>query len=127
MSTIIKETSNSILEYKNNIMVVRLKEYADINLETMIEQHEAQKSLVGKDKYAVLVDGSKNSNPTPEAKKYMANHNPPNRMATAIVSNNNTATVIVGNFYIKMNKPVIPTKLFKSEDKAMQWLKQKLK
>ena len=33
------------------------------------------------------------------------------------------AIKIVGNFYISFNKPVRPTKIFDSEEKAVEWLK----
>ena len=31
--------------------------------------------------------------------------------------------VIVGKFYLKFNNPICPTKIFKSEEKAIAWLK----
>ena len=31
---------------------------------------------------------------------------------------------IMGNFYLKVFKPKVPTKLFSSEEKAVKWLKQ---
>ncbi len=36
---------------------------------------------------------------------------------------NLVALKMVGNFYISFNKPVRPTRLFDSEEKAVEWLK----
>ncbi|MBK9285685.1 MAG: STAS/SEC14 domain-containing protein [Sphingobacteriaceae bacterium] len=121
-----RETSNSILEYADHILYVRIKEGAELTIESMKEQYEAQYELVKNDKYSVLIDGKNNVIVPIEARAFMAEHNPPNRKATAIVSNKNLATLILANFYIKVNKPKVSTKLFQDELKAKHWLKQKL-
>jgi len=42
----------------------------------------------------------------------------------AILAGDSLASSIIGNFYIKFNNPSIPTKLFKTEDEALDWLKK---
>jgi len=121
-----KETSNSFLDYKERIVFVRIKENAEITIKSMQEQYEEQTKLVGNDTYTVLVDGTKNSNVTIEAREFMSKHNPSKRIATAILTNNNLATNIIGNFYLKVHKPKNPTKLFSNETDAIEWLKTKL-
>ena len=36
---------------------------------------------------------------------------------------NSFALKLVGNFYLKFDKPIIPTKIFTEEDQAVAWLK----
>lgn len=36
---------------------------------------------------------------------------------------NSMAMQIIGNFYLQFHKPYLPTKIFNSEDKAIEWLK----
>jgi hypothetical protein len=43
-------------------------------------------------------------------------------LADALVVNS-TALKLIANFYISFNKPVRPTKLFNSQEKAVEWLK----
>ena len=43
------------------------------------------------------------------------------RFATAIVTKS-MASKIIGNFFIRVNKPTTPTKLFSSEKLAFEWL-----
>ena len=45
-----------------------------------------------------------------------------NTLADALVINS-LAHKILANFYMKMNKPVKPTKIFTSQKKAVDWLK----
>ena len=121
-----KETSNSFLDYKDHIVFVRIKENAEISVESMQEQYEVQDKLVGNDVYGVLVDGTKNSNVPVNTREFMAKRNPKNRIATAIITNNNLATNIIANFYLKFHKPKNPTKLFNKETDAITWLKSQL-
>lgn len=120
------ETSNSFIDYVNNIIYVRVKEGIEITIPSMQEQYLAQNKLVGNDKYAVLVDASKNSNPTKDAREYMANYNPKNRVATAILTNKNLAVILIANFYLKFNNPLIHAKIFNNEEDAVIWLKEQL-
>lgn len=121
-----KETKNSFLRYSNNILFIKIKERAEITIESVQEEYDSQKTLVGNDEYVVLIDGAKNFMMPLDARKYMANHQIPNWKATAIVSNNNLSTHLIANFYLKTNKPIVPTKLFKYEEGALVWLKSKL-
>ncbi|MBL4593591.1 MAG: hypothetical protein JKX68_07230, partial [Flavobacteriales bacterium] len=43
-------------------------------------------------------------------------------IAMAILAGTSLPATIIGNFFIKFNKPAVPTKLFKSEEKALAWL-----
>jgi hypothetical protein len=43
-------------------------------------------------------------------------------LATALIVDSPVGRII-GNFFIGMNKPGIPVKIFDSEDKAIQWLR----
>jgi hypothetical protein len=43
-------------------------------------------------------------------------------IAYAILTGKSTPVRLVANFFIKFNKPAIPTKLFKSKKKAIGWL-----
>ena len=35
-----------------------------------------------------------------------------------------TTSRVLGNFYLGINKPTVPTKLFDNEEEAIKWLKQ---
>lgn len=120
------DTSTTLVEYHDNIIFLRLKEGADLNINSINEQHDAQKELVKNDKYGVLVDGTNNVVITKECREYMASLITPNRVATAVLTKMNMATTLIANFYIKVNKPKIPTKLFKEEKDAVSWLKMQL-
>ncbi len=118
-----KECSNAFLEYAHQIMFVKIKSGSTLSIATMQEQYNLQKEMVGDDIYVVLVDGTSNSNAGPGVREMMANFNPPNRLATAaIITNNNVAVNIIANFYLRVNRPKIKTKLFNYKEEALKWL-----
>ncbi len=121
-----KETSNADLEFRDQIVFVRIKDGAEITTETMEEQWSVQKEMVGRGTYAVLVDGKKNYTLYPEVREYMAAYQPQGRVATALVANKNLATLMIANFYLRFNRPKVPTRMFKEEEEAVLWLKEKL-
>lgn len=121
-----KETTNSFLNYSENILFVKIKEGSEITIESVKEEYDSQNKMVGDDEYVVLIDGALNFIIPLDARKYMANHHTPNWKATAIVTNNNLSTHLIANFYLRTNKPIVPTKLFKYEEGAIIWLKSKL-
>ena len=122
----IKDLDSTFIEYKDNIIFLRLKEDAEFTLSASKEQHQAQDELTQQDNYVVLVDARNHVTISKESREFMAKYNNPRRKATAILTNKNAAMLIMANFYMNVNKPRIPTKLFNHESEAVQWLKEKL-
>jgi hypothetical protein len=125
-AAIIKETSTTLLEYVGGIMYLRLKEGAEFSLETTKKQYSVQDELTGTDNYGVLVDATHHVSMSKESREFMAAYINPRRKATALLTRYNLATLILANFYMKFNRPNIPTKLFNHEDEAIAWLKHML-
>ena len=62
--------------------------------------------------------------PTDEARLYEASEESnPYASAEAYVINS-LAQKLIGNFYLKFNKPVRPTKFFRNIEEAAEWLKE---
>jgi hypothetical protein len=79
-------------------------------------------SLCPNQKFAVLVDGSNYFSTTAELRELIASDTFTQlRFATAICTQS-LAGKIIGNFFIKVNKPASPTKIFSSEKLAFEWL-----
>jgi hypothetical protein len=62
--------------------------------------------------------------PSPQARKYIAlpNSNPYAKAEAYVI--NDMAQKIVGNFFLKFDKPARPTKIFSKETDAVKWLEQ---
>lgn len=125
MITISKiETSTAFYYIEDNVLFMRGKKGADINLHEAIKGVEARKKLQQGEKMLVLIDTSKVFQSSKEARDYGAKKEVTDMsLAMAILAGNSLASIMIGNFFIKFNNPAIPTKLFKSETDALEWLK----
>lgn len=117
-------TKVATFSYNSNERLLRMKimEGAEIELENAVENYEAAQLLVEGHKHLLLVDATVNVYISKEAKTYAAKNKPNSPIAMAVIVTS-TANRLIGNFYINVNKPSVPTKLFPTEDKAIEWLK----
>ena len=58
-----------------------------------------------------------------QARDYFATAGNEGMSALAIIMEN-TFGCMIGNFYLKVSRPNIPTKLFSNEEQAIKWLQQ---
>lgn len=74
-------------------------------------------------KYPLLIVTGEYTLPTPEARAYIATpESDPFASAEAYVVKS-LSQKLVGNVFLSFNKPARPTKIFNSEEKALEWLK----
>lgn len=73
--------------------------------------------------YPVLVTLKRYNPITKEASEYAASEEAGKYTAANAIVINNFAMRIASNFYIKIFKPIRPTKMFNSEERAVGWLK----
>lgn len=111
------------LEYENRILSVRISEGLELTeqiLETIFLEGD---KLAEGSRFCVLADVRNNVSSSSEARKYGAkNEHTRNHIAYAMLADT-TAVILLSNFFIKVNRPAIPTRLFKKEDEALTWLK----
>ncbi len=125
METIVlKESTTSTYQLEDGILYMRVKEGADITLEAAIEGAAVRKQMQQGEKVLLLVDLRKVGQVHRDARAYAAKKEIDEmNKAMGMVTGKSLAARIIGNFYIKFNKPNTPTKLFKTEERALTWLK----
>ena len=118
------QTKVATFSYNSNERLLRMTilEGAEIELENAIQNYETAQSLTGDTKHLLLVDAHANVYISKEARSYSAELKPNSPIAMAVVVTS-TANRLIGNFYINFNKPKVPTKIFSTEEKAIEWLK----
>lgn len=122
MNKIITRTAE--ITYNSNTRILRMKilEGSEIELADALQNHEAKKQLTKKDKFLSLVDGRVNLSVSREARAFAAQSKSDERAIASAFIITSTANKLIGNFYINVNKPSVPTKLFSTEEKALEWL-----
>ena len=109
-----------------NIFKIKPKENIELDAQDAFEIRKNFASLAVGNKWAVLTDGGNYFTTTSEFRQLLASKAfTDHRVALAIVTKS-MATKIIGNFFIKVNKPGTPTKLFISETDAYDWLNNQM-
>ncbi len=87
-----------------------------------IDAQESVRDGMNKAKTRVLVDMTAVTEISKEARDYFGNERTASiQRATALLIASPVSRVI-GNFFMGLNKPISPTRLFTDPDKAVQWL-----
>ncbi|MBA3705639.1 MAG: hypothetical protein H0W84_06975 [Bacteroidetes bacterium] len=94
-----------------------------VELEDTIQIHEACEALTKGQKYLKLVVANGILISSKAARSYRATlKESDGRIAEALIYKSH-GNKIVFNFYITLHTPKVPTKLFSTEEKAIEWLK----
>ncbi len=88
-----------------------------------IDAYERVRDALGKEKIRVLVDMRQATRVNREARNYYANERTASiqRAAALLVSSPLSATI--ANFFMGLNKPLTPTRMFTKVDEAIAWLR----
>lgn len=117
------ETSTATYYIEDDILIMRTKQDADITLEAAKEGVKARIELQQDQPKLTLIDTRKVFQVSRQARKYGAKKEVVNlSIAMAILAGTSLPATIIGNFFIKFNRPSIPTKMFKNEKNALKWL-----
>ncbi len=85
--------------------------------------HEALLQLIHDgQKYPALLDGDDFANVTPEGRKLVRELEPFIPVSARAMVIKQLGQRILANFYIKIQEPMIPTKIFNNYEDALNWL-----
>jgi len=106
----------------DNIIYTEVKLNAIIDLDAAKNNTEMVRKLSGEKKYPLLVDLNNIKSITKEARDHFAMKGREpliNSLAMVIKS---PISRMIGNYFINLSSPIVPTKLFNSKEKAIKWL-----
>ena len=104
------------------VSVVHLN--AEITLDDAMENAEAVKHASEGRVYPMLVDTREIRSIDKDARDFFSMRNRKGGVNAIAILVASPVSVIVGNFFMGLNKPAVPTKLFRDSAKAIKWLKQ---
>jgi hypothetical protein len=117
-------TSRICFDPEARIVHVQARAGSVFDIQQAIENKEASLHLVGDGKKFTLLftsDGDIVTTPAMRTLCASAEYND-NLYAVALLSTN-SAMKILGNFYLRLSRPVVPTRFFGNKDNAVEWLK----
>jgi len=123
-TTVTKDLEKYSISFSTDgIVIIDIKPDVEISIEEIIEGTNFILSIVKEKKLPILFIANEFSIPSKESREYLAKKESlPYAIADAYVICS-FPQKIVGNFYLKVNKPFRPTKLFTDKNEALKWLK----
>lgn len=127
MEELKEETSTQKIYWDSENEIVWGELFADITTEKLakenIDAQERIRNSMNKEKTRVIIDMSAVFEISKEARDYFANERTASiQRATALLIGS-AVSRIIGNFFLGLNKPFTPTRLFTDPAEAIKWLR----
>ncbi len=111
-------------EIKEGVLHSSYSKEIDIDLQIAQEVVSYRVMYQENQDYPVVAYGEPVNSMTKEARDFFANDVGLKNVTALAIVINNALEKMLGNFYIKVSKPKVPTKLFTDLDSAIDWVKQ---
>jgi hypothetical protein len=108
----------------NGVCYTVVKPNAEIEIEDAIENTAAVKAISKDHIYPMLVNLREIKSISKEARDHFSMQNRAPGVAAIAMFIKSPVSRIIGNFFLGLNRSVVPAKLFTNEEKAVAWLKQ---
>ena len=103
------------------------KKKTDVTLSIAKKEIELINKMRGDKKIPTMVNLNNTKSLTKEAREYYAGRESKKVFSAVALIVNSPFHSVMGNFFLGINKPLFPVKLFSSEKKALDWLKSYIK
>ncbi len=117
------ELEKAIVSFENGIIHIHLKSGQEIELSDAVFIVEAMGKLGNGKKYPILIDAGEFSSIDKEARIFSATAESNLYTLADAIAYCNIAQKLLANFYVKYNKPLVPTRVFANKTEAVDWLR----
>lgn len=111
---------------EDGIVRTKTKPMAIITIKEAMENSVAVNSYFTDKKYPLLVDARQVKSMEKEARSYFSTNGRTTKINSMAIMVKSPLSRIIGNFFMGLNKPEVPARLFDEEDLAVEWLKKHL-
>ncbi len=110
----------------DGICRTKTKPQAEITLKEAMENSIAVNSFYKNKKFPLLVDARDVKTMAKEARKHFSTNGRETKITCMAIMVRSPLSRVVGNFFMGLNKPIVPARLFDDEQDAVDWLKNYL-
>lgn len=111
---------------EDGIARTKVKPNSEISLNHAIENSNAVNSLFTEKKFPILIDARGIRSMTRDAREFFSTRGRDTKTCAFGIIIKSPISRTVGNFFLGLNKPAVPTRLFDNEENAVEWLKHHL-
>lgn len=109
---------------EDGIARTKAKPNVPITLNHAIENTKVVTSFFLGKKFPILIDSTDIKSMNREARDHFSTRGRDSKTNAFGIIVSSPISRVVGNFFLGINKPEVPTKLFDNEEAAIKWLKQ---
>lgn len=120
------ETKTFSMGLTDGILTAVFKKGSTIDITTAREVVRTRLRFTGDENYPTIIKGGLGISFTKEARDFLSSDEGVQGIAAAALIADNFLTSTLANFFLKVTvqKPKVPTRIFKNEEKALEWLNQ---
>lgn len=107
----------------DGICRTKIKPNSHVTLKEASENTEAVSSFYKDKRFPLLIDSRDIKSMDREARNQFSTNNRETRINSFAVIVRSPLSRVIGNFFMGLNKPQVPAKLFDNEEEALAWLK----
>ena len=109
---------------KDGYILTRVKPDSEIQVEDAKDNTEAVKKVSGDSNFPILVDLREIKSISKEARDHFSMRGRKPHVTAIAMLIKSPVSKIIGNFFLGLNKPIVPTRLFTNETDAKTWMKR---
>lgn len=126
MKNVLFANNEVTIEFENGIVIGTFKvEFCD--LETVRRIVEYRLNATERKSYPLIGNIVSIKKITKEARDFLASKEGCEGITVFAILINSPIGSMIGNFWLRINKPLVPTRIFTNEEEAKKWLKQYIK
>ena len=115
-----------ITVHTNGLKEIVIKENTEVLAEDVWESNELTYKHLPLANYYVLLRGEKNATVSQDARRAVASEKYGKNVVAFAVCSSSTSENIMGNLFLKVNRPKVTTRFFDNREKAMVWLEDRM-
>ncbi len=112
--------------HPNGLKEIVVKKDIILQVEDVWESHQLSVEQLRVPRYYVLLEGEENSSVSQEAKRAVASEEYYKNVGALALCSDKTTENIMGNLFLKVNKPKVPTHFFNDRNQAIKWLEDRM-
>lgn len=118
------ETKAFVMTIHDDLLIeFKVKKNVTLQESDVWESRDLSLGYLPGSKFLVLMEADENADYSADARKAGASAEYAKHVKAVALCSSKLHENIVGNLYLKINKPIVPTRFFDSRDKAIEWLK----
>ena len=121
------ETNAFLMTIHDNLLIeFKVKKNVTLESRDVWESRDLSVNYMPGKKFFVLFEGDDNANISGDSRRAGASAEYTNHVSALAIYSNKAYENIMGSLFLKINKPVVPTKFFSNREEAITWLKSQI-